>query len=176
MSLEAAKDVFNKKPGDPSRNWITVERMKTFTDIVYSDVPSDSLTQAEVEAMVVAAVGGLTLTEDQIDAIIAQVGDLSSYVTSDDVNAAITAAVAALPESVTKEDVDQAVADAVAALPPPEFSDQSPVVVTSAPVLQQSNGEVIGLDSEGAYNVPEIVGAIPVTVNGVEYLIPLIEK
>lgn len=193
MSLDEAKQVFDPRVGDPARNWITTARMKEFVERVYTDMPVDGVTQAEVEALVADAISNVTLTPEQIDTIITQVGDLSSYATADDVSAAIAAAVAgvvtqtdvdsaiqaaitALPAGLTEADVTQAISEALSGLSAPEFDTAKPVTFTDPAVTQQTSGEVLGFDPDGFYNPPEVVGGIPVVVGGVEYLIPLIAK
>jgi|LakMenEpi03Aug12_release.lakeMendotaPanAssembly.Ray.scaffolds.fasta_scaffold105338_2 hypothetical protein len=60
---------------------------------------------------------------------------------------------------------------------PPGFDEDSPIEYSSPPVEVQSNGDPIGLSEDGlTFHQPLIIGAIPVKIAGVEYLIPIIEK
>jgi hypothetical protein len=61
--------------------------------------------------------------------------------------------------------------------PPAGFSDTSPIEYTSSVVQYQSSGEVIGISADGLqFHQPVITGAIPVKIQGVEHLIPIIDK
>lgn len=56
------------------------------------------------------------------------------------------------------------------------FSNLNPPVYVDPPVTQQANGLPIGLSPDGLeYHEPPVVGAVPVSVGGVTYLMPLIE-
>jgi hypothetical protein len=56
------------------------------------------------------------------------------------------------------------------------FSNLNPPVYADPPVTQQANGLSIGLSPDGLeYHEPPVVGAIPVSVGGKTYLMPLIE-
>lgn len=57
------------------------------------------------------------------------------------------------------------------------FSDTSPIEYVSPVVHYQSSGEVIGISEDGSqFHQPVITGAIPVKIQGVEHLIPIIDK
>jgi hypothetical protein len=57
------------------------------------------------------------------------------------------------------------------------FDDASPITYDSQEVVQQTNGDPIGLSPDGlTFHQPTIVAAIPVVVNGKRYLLPLCEE
>ena len=60
----------------------------------------------------------------------------------------------------------------------PAFATKvTPVFDFTDPVqTQQADGSYIGLGSDGNYHQPFMVGAIPVNVNGKQYLLPLLEE
>lgn len=164
MSASEAKKFLDRLPGDPQKNYITADRMKSLVDHIYADLPSGAggITADDVAAQITTALEGLPaggVTQEQVTQSITDA--LVDVVTADDLDAAVSEALA------------DVVAAAVAGL---QFSDASPVTVTSPLVTTQSGGEVIGLDQNGIYTQPDVVGAIPVVVDGAEYLIPLIEK
>lgn len=121
-------------------------------------VTGGGLTQSEVEALIAASITA-GLTPEQVAEIAASVGDLSNYPTNDEVADAIAAAVAGLGAS----------GDVV-------FTADKPLTVNAPRVTAQANGEPIGFDADQTYQAPDIVGGIPVVVDGTEYLIPLIER
>lgn len=57
------------------------------------------------------------------------------------------------------------------------FTADNPIEYGSPTVHFQSNGEVIGLSEDGTqFHQPVITGAIPVKIQGVGHLIPIIDK
>jgi hypothetical protein len=80
-------------------------------------------------------------------------------------------------EFYTTEEVDAALAQVAAGGAAGGFSDTAPLTYSSDPVNAQSDGQVIGLSADGqTFHQPVIVAAVPIKVNGVEYLIPLVER
>jgi len=58
-----------------------------------------------------------------------------------------------------------------------EFDADNPITVTEPLVTSQTNGDVIGLSADGQnFYQPMIVGAVPIVVDGVRYMIPVIEE
>jgi len=58
-----------------------------------------------------------------------------------------------------------------------EFDADNPITVTEPLVTSQSNGDVIGLSADGQnFYQPMIIGAVPIVVDGVRYMIPVIEE
>ncbi len=61
--------------------------------------------------------------------------------------------------------------------PPDGFTNAAPLVYAEAPATTQTSGQPIGLSPDGmTFHQPDIVGGIPVVVNGKRYLIPIIEE
>jgi len=60
--------------------------------------------------------------------------------------------------------------------PVTEFTNVSPPVYRDSMITEQANGLPIGLDQAGMFFYqPDIVGGVPVLVNGKRYLLPIIE-
>jgi hypothetical protein len=77
----------------------------------------------------------------------------------------------------TAEEVDSLVAQVAAGGAAGGFTDAAPITYSSAPVNTQSDGQLIGISADGqSFYQPTIVAAVPIKVNGVEYLIPLVER
>lgn len=56
------------------------------------------------------------------------------------------------------------------------FSAAAPITIVEDPVMEHSNGDPIGISADGQqFFQPVIVGAIPVTVGGKKFLIPICE-
>ena len=54
------------------------------------------------------------------------------------------------------------------------FTEAAPLTYATPPVLEQLDGQPIGISADGnEFHQPVIVAAVPIKVNGVEYLIPL---
>jgi hypothetical protein len=74
----------------------------------------------------------------------------------------------------TDVEIDQMIANAQAGIPVAGFSDLNPLTYQT-PATTQSNGQHIGLSPDGMeIHQPDIVGGLPVVVNGRRYLIALI--
>jgi hypothetical protein len=57
-----------------------------------------------------------------------------------------------------------------------EFTATNPITIAEDPIIVQDDGTPIGLSVDGlTFHQPLITGAIPVTVGGRKFLIPLIE-
>ena len=80
-------------------------------------------------------------------------------------------------EFYTADEVDAALAQVAAGGAAGGFSDAAPLNYSSDPVNEQSDGQLIGISQDGqSFHQPVIVAAVPIKVNGVEYLIPLVER
>jgi hypothetical protein len=77
----------------------------------------------------------------------------------------------------TAEEVDALLAQVAAGGAVGGFSDAAPLTYSTPTIQEQSDGSTIGISADGqSFYQPTIVAAIPVKVNGVEYLIPLVER
>lgn len=77
----------------------------------------------------------------------------------------------------TADEIDAKLAAIASGAPSTGFTSAAPLTYSTPTIQTQSDGAPIGLSADGqSFYQPTIVAAIPVKVNGKEYLIPLVER